>query len=161
MKVCHIEYVPWFCFTWDTCTLTFILFWYCHLQLTITFISWGRNLNSSQTLVSKFTMMFYHDPRMKIQIWNKLYGNFQVQRTEARNQHLEQKWKTGVFSQYPRPGLFPTLKPNSDKPRLKQIKVMGMWYWVDTSSSSSSSSFFMCILMIVSVLRLYKVCHHC
>ncbi|XP_023718635.1 iduronate 2-sulfatase isoform X3 [Cryptotermes secundus] len=48
-----------------------------------------------------------------------------VQGTEARNRHLEQKWKTGVFSQYPRPGLFPTLKPNSDKPRLKQIKVMG------------------------------------
>jgi hypothetical protein len=30
--------------------------------------------------------------------------------------------------------VFPTLKPNSDKPRLKQIKVMGMWYWVNTSS---------------------------
>lgn len=48
-----------------------------------------------------------------------------VRGTEARNQHLEQQWKTGVFSQYPRPGVFPTLKPNSDKPRLKQIKVMG------------------------------------
>ncbi|XP_066992107.2 iduronate 2-sulfatase isoform X2 [Anabrus simplex] len=34
-------------------------------------------------------------------------------------------WKTGVFSQYPRPGLFPTQKPNSDKPRLNQIRVMG------------------------------------
>lgn len=27
--------------------------------------------------------------------------------------------------QYPRPGLFPNLKPNSDQPRLKQIKIMG------------------------------------
>jgi hypothetical protein len=63
---------------------------------------------------------------MKTEISNKLYGNFQVRGIESRNRHLEQEWKTGVFSQYPRPGVFPTLKPNSDKPRLKQIKVMGM-----------------------------------
>lgn len=30
-----------------------------------------------------------------------------------------------AFSQYPRPGLFPTLKPNSDRPKLAQIEVMG------------------------------------
>lgn len=48
-----------------------------------------------------------------------------VQGNETRDRHLEREWKTGAFSQYPRPGLFPTLKPNSDKPRLKQIKVMG------------------------------------
>ncbi|KAJ9596318.1 hypothetical protein L9F63_012651, partial [Diploptera punctata] len=30
-----------------------------------------------------------------------------------------------VFSQYPRPGTFPTLHPDSDRPRLKQIKIMG------------------------------------
>jgi len=45
-----------------------------------------------------------------------------------KNRHLEYEWKVGVFSQYPRPGVFPTLKPNSDKPHLEQIKVMGMWY---------------------------------
>nr|CAD7409408.1 unnamed protein product [Timema cristinae] len=35
------------------------------------------------------------------------------------------RWKTGVFSQYPRPGVYPTFKPNSDKPRLKDIRIMG------------------------------------
>jgi iduronate 2-sulfatase len=30
-----------------------------------------------------------------------------------------------AFSQYPRPGSFPTKSPNSDKPKLKQIKIMG------------------------------------
>lgn len=30
-----------------------------------------------------------------------------------------------AFSQYPRPGEYPTLKPNSDKPKLKEIKIMG------------------------------------
>lgn len=30
-----------------------------------------------------------------------------------------------MFSQYPRPGLFPTEKPDSDVPHLKNIKVMG------------------------------------
>ncbi|XP_077297874.1 iduronate 2-sulfatase isoform X2 [Arctopsyche grandis] len=30
-----------------------------------------------------------------------------------------------AFSQYPRPGAFPTVVPNSDKPKLKQIKIMG------------------------------------
>ncbi|XP_022902900.1 iduronate 2-sulfatase [Onthophagus taurus] len=33
--------------------------------------------------------------------------------------------KDAVFMQYPRPGTFPSLMPNSDKPRLKNIKVMG------------------------------------
>lgn len=44
---------------------------------------------------------------------------------ESNSEDLEHNWKSGVFSQYPRPGVFPTLHPNSDKPRLKQIKVMG------------------------------------
>lgn len=30
-----------------------------------------------------------------------------------------------AFNQYPRPGIYPTLKPNSDKPRLNDIKIMG------------------------------------
>lgn len=34
-------------------------------------------------------------------------------------------WKTAAFSQYPRPGLYPTIQPNSDKPHLKDIKYMG------------------------------------
>lgn len=35
------------------------------------------------------------------------------------------QWKTGAFSQYPRPGRFPSRHPNSDKPRLSQIMYMG------------------------------------
>nr|CAD7575494.1 unnamed protein product [Timema californicum] len=38
---------------------------------------------------------------------------------------VSRRWKTGVFSQYPRPGVYPTYKPNSDKPRLKDIRIMG------------------------------------
>ncbi|XP_043266900.1 iduronate 2-sulfatase isoform X2 [Venturia canescens] len=34
-------------------------------------------------------------------------------------------WKSGAFSQYPRPGVEPTAKPNSDKPRLRDIAIMG------------------------------------
>lgn len=30
-----------------------------------------------------------------------------------------------AFSQYPRPGLYPTMKPNSDRPKLSQIQIMG------------------------------------
>ncbi|XP_049863269.1 iduronate 2-sulfatase isoform X4 [Schistocerca gregaria] len=33
--------------------------------------------------------------------------------------------KKAAFSQYPRPGMYPTLKPNSDKPHLSQIEYMG------------------------------------
>ncbi|ENN74397.1 hypothetical protein D910_12210, partial [Dendroctonus ponderosae] len=33
--------------------------------------------------------------------------------------------KSCVFTQYPRPGVFPTWHPNSDKPRLNEIKAMG------------------------------------
>ncbi|XP_020296047.1 iduronate 2-sulfatase isoform X2 [Pseudomyrmex gracilis] len=40
-------------------------------------------------------------------------------------------WKKAAFSQYPRPGIQPTLHPNSDKPRLKEINVMG--YTLKTS----------------------------
>lgn len=41
-------------------------------------------------------------------------------------QHCEKLvWKKAAFSQYPRPGMEPTLKPNSDKPRLKEIQIMG------------------------------------
>lgn len=35
------------------------------------------------------------------------------------------KGKSAVFTQYPRPGPYPTLKPNSDKPILRDIKIMG------------------------------------
>ncbi|XP_023289898.1 uncharacterized protein LOC105699485 [Orussus abietinus] len=34
-------------------------------------------------------------------------------------------WKKAAFSQYPRPGMEPTLHPNSDKPRLNEINIMG------------------------------------
>ncbi|KAF7285331.1 hypothetical protein GWI33_011123 [Rhynchophorus ferrugineus] len=33
--------------------------------------------------------------------------------------------KLAAFTQYPRPGPYPTMKPNSDKPHLSQIKIMG------------------------------------
>lgn len=33
--------------------------------------------------------------------------------------------KKAVFSQYPRPGNFPTLVPNSDEPKMADIKIMG------------------------------------
>ncbi|KAI4502264.1 hypothetical protein M0802_002946 [Mischocyttarus mexicanus] len=34
-------------------------------------------------------------------------------------------WKKAAFSQYPRPGIEPTLHPNSDEPHLKEITIMG------------------------------------
>ncbi|XP_014484327.1 PREDICTED: iduronate 2-sulfatase [Dinoponera quadriceps] len=34
-------------------------------------------------------------------------------------------WKKAAFSQYPRPGIQPTLHPNSDKPHLREITIMG------------------------------------
>ncbi|XP_066589789.1 iduronate 2-sulfatase isoform X2 [Prorops nasuta] len=34
-------------------------------------------------------------------------------------------WKSAAFSQYPRPSIDPGLCPNSDKPRLHEIKIMG------------------------------------
>ncbi|XP_015180495.1 PREDICTED: iduronate 2-sulfatase isoform X2 [Polistes dominula] len=34
-------------------------------------------------------------------------------------------WKKAAFSQYPRPGIEPTLHPNSDEPCLKEITIMG------------------------------------
>ncbi|XP_031833047.1 iduronate 2-sulfatase [Nomia melanderi] len=34
-------------------------------------------------------------------------------------------WKNAVFGQYPRPGIKPSMNPNSDEPRLKEIKAMG------------------------------------
>lgn len=41
-------------------------------------------------------------------------------------------WKKAAFSQYPRPGVQPTHHPNSDKPRLAEINIMG--YTLKTSS---------------------------
>lgn len=32
---------------------------------------------------------------------------------------------TPAFSQYPRPGIYPSISPNSDRPRLRQIRIMG------------------------------------
>ncbi|KYM80558.1 Iduronate 2-sulfatase [Atta colombica] len=40
-------------------------------------------------------------------------------------------WKKAAFSQYPRPEIQPMLHPNSDKPRLKDINIMG--YTLKTS----------------------------
>ncbi|XP_076184017.1 iduronate 2-sulfatase isoform X1 [Ptiloglossa arizonensis] len=34
-------------------------------------------------------------------------------------------WKKAAFGQYPRPSVEPSINPNSDEPRLKQIKIMG------------------------------------
>lgn len=34
-------------------------------------------------------------------------------------------FKESAISQYPRPGLFPTRQPNSDQPKLNEIKIMG------------------------------------
>ncbi|XP_054008489.1 iduronate 2-sulfatase isoform X1 [Hylaeus anthracinus] len=34
-------------------------------------------------------------------------------------------WKKAAFGQYPRPSVEPSINPNSDEPRLKQIKAMG------------------------------------
>lgn len=34
-------------------------------------------------------------------------------------------WKKAAFSQYPRPGIEPTLHPNSDEPRFAEITIMG------------------------------------
>ncbi|XP_052127808.1 iduronate 2-sulfatase isoform X2 [Frankliniella occidentalis] len=41
------------------------------------------------------------------------------------------KWRVGAFSQYPRPGDYPSLNPDSDQPHQQDIKVMG--YSVRTS----------------------------
>ncbi|XP_063231076.1 iduronate 2-sulfatase isoform X2 [Bacillus rossius redtenbacheri] len=48
-----------------------------------------------------------------------------VEQAVGRGGRPDRGWKAGVFSQYPRPGTFPTRRPNSDKPRLKDIAVMG------------------------------------
>lgn len=37
----------------------------------------------------------------------------------------KEPWKSAVFSQYPRPGTWPTQRPNSDKPKLNEINIMG------------------------------------
>ncbi|XP_033186851.1 iduronate 2-sulfatase isoform X2 [Bombus vancouverensis nearcticus] len=34
-------------------------------------------------------------------------------------------WKKAAFAQYPRPSIEPSIHPNSDEPRLKEIKAMG------------------------------------
>lgn len=33
--------------------------------------------------------------------------------------------KTAIFTQYPRPGAFPSQNPDSDRPKLKDINIMG------------------------------------
>jgi iduronate 2-sulfatase len=42
-----------------------------------------------------------------------------------RNEFQVSTGKRAVFSQYPRPGAFPTQTPDSDRPRLKDISIMG------------------------------------
>ncbi|KAL0272037.1 UNVERIFIED_CONTAM: hypothetical protein PYX00_005164 [Menopon gallinae] len=49
-------------------------------------------------------------------IMNTVLQKYKVHRAGRKNLAL---------SQYPRPGLFPTRHPNSDKPRLSEIKIMG------------------------------------
>lgn len=44
---------------------------------------------------------------------------------EAKNTSNKINWKSSVFSQYPRPGEIPSSTPNSDKPKLKDIEIMG------------------------------------
>ncbi|XP_051168887.1 iduronate 2-sulfatase isoform X2 [Leptopilina boulardi] len=44
---------------------------------------------------------------------------------EASKDCKKLSWKKAAFSQYPRPGIEPTLNPNSDKPHLKEINIMG------------------------------------
>lgn len=34
-------------------------------------------------------------------------------------------WKKAAFGQYPRPSIKPSMHPNSDEPRFKEIKAMG------------------------------------
>ncbi|EFA00827.1 iduronate 2-sulfatase [Tribolium castaneum] len=43
----------------------------------------------------------------------------------ARNQLNKAGGKRAVFSQYPRPGAFPSVTPDSDRPRLEDINIMG------------------------------------
>ncbi|CAH1400018.1 unnamed protein product [Nezara viridula] len=43
----------------------------------------------------------------------------------ALNNGTKKEERYFALSQYPRPGEYPTLKPNSDKPKLKEIKIMG------------------------------------
>lgn len=38
---------------------------------------------------------------------------------------LQEQSQTVAFTQYPRPGSYPNSKVNSDKPRLKDINIMG------------------------------------
>lgn len=42
--------------------------------------------------------------------------------TKDSEDELDASW---AISQYPRPGSYPTLRPDSDRPRLKNIKIMG------------------------------------
>ncbi|XP_032671602.1 iduronate 2-sulfatase isoform X2 [Odontomachus brunneus] len=51
---------------------------------------------------------------------------------ESISKYQKVSWKKAAFSQYPRPGLQPTLHPNSDKPHLKEITIMG--YTVKTNN---------------------------
>ncbi|XP_043257543.1 iduronate 2-sulfatase [Colletes gigas] len=44
-------------------------------------------------------------------------------KTALKEQNLS--WKKAAFAQYPRPSVEPSINPNSDEPRLKQIKAMG------------------------------------
>lgn len=44
----------------------------------------------------------------------------------------DKKWKRAVFSQYPRPSIHPKREPNSDEPKLDEIKYMG--YTIKTKS---------------------------
>lgn len=76
---------------------------------------------------------------------------------EAAGRHRRQLNMSDSFaiSQYPRPGVFPTEFPNSDRPRLRDIKIMGyslrtdnfrytIWLEFNSRTFKRSEFFFRC-----------------
>lgn len=61
-----------------------------------------------------------------------LFNDMVKLKVNQLNENSKQKDEYVAISQYPRPGIFPTVKPDSDKPKLKQIKIMG--YSIRTSA---------------------------
>lgn len=48
----------------------------------------------------------------------------ELQKTD-RSSKSQVSWKNYALNQYPRPGSVPTSSPNFDKPKLREIKIMG------------------------------------
>lgn len=72
-------------------------------------------------------------PKCKKDVFTKLCseGKSLVPIMTSTEKSLKEAAESFALSQYPRPGTYPTKKPNSDKPKLKEIKIMG--YSVRTS----------------------------